>query len=376
MKQRVIIFSTTYLPLIGGAEVAMKEITDRLPGWQFDLVCARIKPGLASVEKIGNVMVHRVGFGVSIDKYLLPVFGAFSALRLSNARSALVWSLMASYGGFAALIYCWFRPAAKMILNVQEGDPPERYAKRIGVWQFLHRAIFKRADAVLALSRFLADWVVRMGCRVTPRIIPNGVEVERFTKRLSAERRHELRTSYGFSDQDTVIVTASRLSLKNGVDDLVRACAFLPPSVKLLIAGDGEDREALVCLAAELGVADRIVFLGVRSQTEIPDILQTADVFVRASLSEGLGIAFLEAMAAGLPIIGTPVGGIPDFLVDGETGVFCQPRDPESIARAIQRLQSDARLRERLVTNGEQLIRQKYDWNDIVRTIEEVFHSL
>ena len=84
MTKHVVIFATTYFPLVGGAEVAMKEVTDRLPGWQFDLVCARIKSGLSSTEKIGNVTVHRVGFGHPIDKYLLPLLGTIRALLTAH----------------------------------------------------------------------------------------------------------------------------------------------------------------------------------------------------------------------------------------------------------------------------------------------------
>ena len=101
-----------------------------------------------------------------------------------------------------------------------------------------------------------------------------------------------------------------------------------------------------------------------------------ADVFVRPSLSEGLGNVFLEAMAAGLPIIGTPVGGILDFLKDGETGLFCRIKNPKSIAEKIKEILSDDRLREKLIQNGQKLAEEKYSWDIIARQMEKIFKKI
>jgi glycosyltransferase involved in cell wall biosynthesis len=371
---RVLIFSTTYFPLVGGAEVALREITNRLPDVEFDLICARIKPGLASIDAVDHITVHRVGFGHPIDKYLLPMLGPIKALSLRTPD--VIWSLLASYGGFAALAYTWLRPKAKMLLTLQEGDPLEHYAKRAGHLTFLHRWIFKRANAVQAISSFLGDWARKMGFTGTPMIVPNGVDLGRFQQVIDPSARASLRASLGFSTDDVVLVTASRLSLKNGVDDLIRSLVKLPPNYKALILGDGEDREKLRVLTEQKELTSRVTFLGTKSHDELPGLLHASDVFVRASLSEALGNSFLEAMGAGLPIVGTPVGGIPDFLTDGATGVFCKPRDPESIAAAVTRIMTEPGLREKLVLNGRQLVREKYGWTEIAGRIHSILRSL
>ncbi len=375
MTRHVLIFSTAYLPLVGGAEVAMKEVTDRLPGWQFDLICARIRPGLPSTEKIGTVMVHRCGFGKPIDKYLLPLFGVWRAFRVAGFTPVVAWSLLASYGGFAALLYGWLRPRTKLLLTLQEGDPLEHYAKRAGRLQWLHQQVFKRANAVQAISQFLGAWAVRMGFRGTPVIIPNGVDLARFSVRFTSEDRRVLRQSLGFLEEDRILVTASRLSLKNGVDDLIRSLTSLPLKYKVLILGEGEDREKLQTLVEQKGLSARVVFLGQQSHDALPRLLQASDVFVRASLSEGLGNAFLEAMMAGLPIVGTPVGGIPDFLEEGKTGVFCQPRDPESIARAVLKFE-DSALRQTCLREGEAMVRARYAWDLIATQLGKMLEEL
>ncbi len=376
-QKRVIIFATTYYPLVGGAEVALKEVSDRLPGWQFDLVCAKIQHGLKNTEKIGNITVHRVGFGRPWDKFLLPFLGPFVALQATSFKlPSATWSLMASWGGFTALVYTWLRPGAKLLLTLQEGDPLEHYAKRAGKLEFLHHKIFQRADAVQAISKFLADWAVKMGFKGTPEVVPNGVDIAKFAHKISSDERAALRQSFGFASDDIILVTASRLSLKNGIDDLIRSLTYLPSNFKALIAGEGEDGEKLKVLVEQKGLRERVAFLGKKTHDELPGILQSADIFVRASLSEGLGNSFLEAMAAGLPIIGTPVGGIPDFLSDGETGVFCQPRNPESIAIAVKRIQQEPGLRERLIETGQALVKDEYDWEGVSSRIDRMLKLL
>ncbi len=377
MSKRILIFSTAYHPLIGGAEIAIKEITDRLPGWKFDMVTARIKPGLPSREQIGNITVHRVGFGKAFDKYLLPILGVIRAVRLAPAKELpIVWPMMASFGGFAALIYTWLRPKTKMMLTLQEGDPPEYILKRVGAFKPLFLGIFKRADAIQAISKFLANWGKEMGFKGEPVVIPNGVNIPHFSKQITPEERQKLRQSFGFADSDIILVTASRLVLKNGTDDIIKSLKHLSENYKALVIGDGQDRTTLDTLVADLNLRSRVVFLGQKTHAELPSLIQSADIFIRPSLSEGLGNSFLEAMAAGLPIIGTPVGGIPDFLVDGETGVFCEPGNPESIAKAARRIQEEPGLRDKLIRQGATLVAEQYSWESIAERMDQIFSTL
>ena len=373
----IVIFSTAYFPLVGGAEVAMKEITDRLPQEAFHLITAQIRPGLPKREHIGNVEVHRLGIGMPIDKCLLPFLSPWHAWRIQyRVERPVIWSLMASYNGFGALFYTWLRPKTRLLLTLQEGDPLEHIDRRVGRFQSLFRKIFQRADAVQAISHFLAHWATRMGARVTPQVVPNGVDVERFAKPLVEPQRTSLRASLGYGPEDVVVITTSRLTLKNGIDDVIRALPSLPPRVKFLIVGEGEDGDKLKALVEEKRVSDRVQFLGRRDHAELPNLLRASEIFIRASLSEGLGISFLEAMAVGLPTIGTPVGGIPDFLVDGETGVFCHPRDPASVAAAITRILEDHGLREKLAIAGPELIRTQYEWQAIADRIHGMIEAL
>jgi hypothetical protein len=103
MKKRILIFSTAYFPFVGGAEVAMKEITDRLPDYELEMITAKMDRALPSQEKIGNMLVHRLGIGQpQFDKFFLALFGGFYGLSLHKKNNfSAVWALMASFNGFA-----------------------------------------------------------------------------------------------------------------------------------------------------------------------------------------------------------------------------------------------------------------------------------
>jgi glycosyltransferase involved in cell wall biosynthesis len=104
----------------------------------------------------------------------------------------------------------------------------------------------------------------------------------------------------------------------------------------------------------------------------LPIYLAQSRVFVRPSRSEGLGIAFLDAMAAGIPVVAPPVGGITDFLKDRETGLFCNPEDPESVANAVKELLGNDSLRNSIVMHARQLVKERYDWDIVAQQYYEI----
>lgn len=395
--KKVLIFSTAYLPLIGGAEIAVKEITERIPASQFDLICAKIRPGLQKREQLGNVNVYRLGWGCFLDKYFLPLFGFFKAKTLSRAyQYNLIWSIMASFGGLTALFFKLRNSKIPFLLTLQEGDSPEHIQRRARWLGPLFTKIFKQADYIQAISHYLANWAKEMGAKCKIQIVPNGVDIEKFGIRSGHSERSEesqdnstgsfgrLRqpqddkegfiAKLGLKPNDKVIITVSRLVEKNGIEDLIEAVDKL--SIKLLIIGSGPLEKKLKEQVTRRNLQEKVLFLGSVPYDELPKYYSLADVFVRPSLSEGLGSAFLEAMAAGVPIIGTAIGGIPDFLKDGETGLFCQPKNPQSIAEKIKLLLTDEDLRKKLITNGRKLIEEEYTWNIIASKMEKIFNHL
>ena len=160
---------------------------------------------------------------------------------------------------------------------------------------------------------------------------------------------------------------------KNGLDSLIRAMHSV--DAVLLLVGSGKQASKLRSLALDLGISDRVHFIGHVSHAELPGYLSIADVFVRPSRSEGLGSAFLEAMAAGLPVVATRVGGIPDIVQDGQNGLFCEVNHPKDVAEKINRILGDDGLRQRLAQGGRQTA-QQHDWSKIAEQLQHIFQSL
>ena len=377
MASKIIIFSTAYYPFVGGAEVAVKEITDRLLNHEFIMLTARMNSDLAKKEQIGNILVYRLGFGIpTLDKLILPFTSVWKAYQINKKKPVIIWSIMASYNAFGALFYTWINKNVKLILTLQEGDPPEQILHRVRFVKPLFHKIFQRANALQPISNFLQQWGRNMGFKGSiSKVIPNGVDLARFTQEFNSEEIVQMRQKYGFTDNDFVLVTASRLVVKNGVKDVILALTKLPEKFKFLIAGNGELEGELKELVQKNNLQSRVVFLGYQDHKNLPKILKTANTFIRPSLSEGLGNAFLEAMALNLPVIATPVGGIPDFLKDEETGLFCKVNDPESIAQIVLKLESNLGLQEKLAKTAKKMVLQKYSWENISQQMESLFEN-
>ena len=379
---RILIFSTAYLPFVGGAELAIKEITDRLSPseFSFDLITLNLDRKQKSEEKVGNIRVIRL----SCSKLLFP-FQAFVRARKIHKLNPYdrVWSVMASYGGFAGLFFKRHFPKISFILTLQEGDSFSHIYRRVFfVWP-LFKKIFTRADKITAISNYLADWARRMGATAPIHVVPNGVDIEKFKNKNEKGKSEEIRKELRIKPEDKIVITTSRLVPKNGVGDLIEAMKHLPENMKLLILGTGYLEGSLKLQTTNYKLQTRVKFLGFIPNSELPQYLHASDIFCRPALSEGLGISFLEAMAAGLPVIATPVGGIPDFLASppfqgGDTrggseitGLFCEVNNPKSIADKVRLLLSNDELRKRIIANASKMVREKYDWDILAQAMSK-----
>lgn len=374
MKKRVLIFSTAYLPLLGGAEIAVKEITDRLSDYEFILIAAKIKKDLPDVEKIGRVEVHRLGKGNYFDKLRLIFQGAKKAESLG--RFDVLWLIMAaSFAGWPALNYKKKHNEVPFVLTLQEGDSRFRIYSRVFWWWPWFKQIFKKADKIQAISNYLAEWAKSLGAKGEVKVIPNGVDIAKFQPvNVDVEfHKEDLKKKMNLSSDTKIIVTASRLVPKNNIPNLIEAMRSLPKNYQLFVVGDGILKEEIMKQIVLSNLRGRVRLFGEVDHGMLPVVLWTSDVFCRPSWSEGLGNAFLEAMAAGLPVVGTKVGGIPDFLKDGETGLFCRPDDPKDIAEKIKRLVEDRELRDKIKENGQRLVAQNYSWDLVAEKMKVLF---
>ena len=169
-------------------------------------------------------------------------------------------------------------------------------------------------------------------------------------------------------------VTIARLSPEKDIDSLLRAVAIIRetfPSFRLEIAGDGACMADLQATARELGVEDHALFLG--QVRDVRALLEGASLFVLPSLTEGVSLTLLEAMACGLPVVATRVGGTPEVVVDGETGLLVSPTSPAELAQAILNLLQDPERSRQMGVKARQRIEQYFDIRHMVSKYEAIY---
>lgn len=372
MNKKILIFSTAYYPFVGGAEVAVREITNILGSdFEFELITARFRKDLPEHEMIGNILVHRIGFGYPLlDKLTLPFSGAFKAYRLSRKEDFLCfWGIMATFGSGAGYICNIFRKIKRLkkipiVLTLQEGDSEDHFKFRwAGLINLSWWLALKNTDFLTGLSDFLLTRATRMGYKGPYALVPNGVNIKLFSQTFSTDEVEKIKEKLGKKQNEIFLVTTSRLTRKNAVDDIISALTCIPKNISLVVIGEGPEGLKLQKQAVDLKVVDRVKFLGFVPQNDIPKYFSACDIFIRPSRSEGFGNSFIEAMASRLPVIATPVGGIVDFIDDKETGFFCSPDNPKSIAETISFVVRNPDLTEHIIKKAYDRVVSKYGWD-------------
>lgn len=217
----------------------------------------------------------------------------------------------------------------------------------------------KKSDLVAAVSTYSEKLAHDLGAKKTT-IIPNGID------QPTALQIRKIHTPIR-------LITTSSLIPRNGIDILIKSLNYLPKEIKVIltIAGEGPEKNRLESLTKTLPNTKQVRFLGRVENTQIPDLLQRSDIFIRPSVWEGFGVSFIEAMAHCVPVIATPVGGIVDYITHKKTGMFAIINDPESVAQQIQLLTKDHKLRIQIVKNAHALVKSTYTWDRIATLVEK-----
>jgi sugar transferase (PEP-CTERM/EpsH1 system associated) len=244
--------------------------------------------------------------------------------------------------------------------------------------EFLNRWTARLGDRVIAVCEMARQAEIERA-RVSPDkvvTIYNGVDTNEFAA-LAARAAVRGRRAFGIPAGAPLVGAVGRLHRQKGFADLITALAQVRehlPAVWLLLVGDGDLRGDLEAHAQALGLSEVVAFAGLR--TDIPEILAGLDLFALPSLWEGLPNVVLEAMAAGLPVAATAVGGTPEVVVDGITGILIPPQDPEVLAQAITRLLRDPGLRYRMGQAGRERVAQRFTVERMVEQTERLYERL
>ncbi len=227
-------------------------------------------------------------------------------------------------------------------------------------YQALLRRALQPVQAVTAPSLALAQIASNhLGLADLPRVLPNFVDLQRFRPAATRNRRH-LDHYFAAADDSPVLLHISNFRPVKQTPLLLTQFAKLNKQLpcRLLFVGDGPELPAVQQLARDLGVFDRVASLPPRA--DCVELLQHADLFVLPSRSEGFGLAALEAMACGTPVVATAVGGLPEVVEHGATGLLTDPHQPEQLALALQTLLQDQQLWTRMSLAARQAAEQRF----------------
>lgn len=243
-------------------------------------------------------------------------------------------------------------------------SPPERRG--------VEAELLRSADHVIATcTDEVAELIFLGGVPGRMTVVPCGIDARRFRPGGPVAPR---------GPQRHRLLVVGRMVARKGIDDAVRALAHLPDA-ELLVAGGppacdlGTDPEVrrLRDVARHCGVGDRVRLLGSLARDDVSALLRSADVVICTPWYEPFGIVPLEAMACGVPVVGTAVGGLLDTVLDRRTGYLVPPRDPEAVAAAVARLLDNPSLRSRMGAEGAARVRQHYTWEQVARATLEVY---
>lgn len=392
--KKILIFSLAYYPNnVSGAEAAIKEITDRISPQdiEFHMVTLRYNSKLPTEEQFANVYVHRIGlvkpdpkfedlgkipldFNKPIYQFLSPIKGLM--LNRKHKFDA-IWSMMAHSAGVPAVIFKKFSPKTKYILTLQEGDPTDYIEKKMKPVRGLFQKAFSQADYVQAISKHLADWARSQGVKEEKiKIIHNGANPRDLNPISNETELIELKKKYNKQPDDIFLVNTARLVHQKGTENTLRAMIDLPDNIKFLLVGDGPEEKMLKNLAKELKIEDRVIFVGRVDRNEVSKYRQISDIFVCPSRSEGLGNAFLSAMASRLPIIATQEGGLIEFISDQTAWVVAKDK-PEQISLAVKDILANPEKVKTITTNAYNMVSKEYNWDLVTKNMkQQIFDKL
>jgi glycosyltransferase involved in cell wall biosynthesis len=365
---------------VGGSETQLVQLVTHLDRERFEpVVCSLFSGGeLVAPLRQQGIRVHVLEFDqlpggrfrwlAALPRAAYSLAKLWRIIRRERPvilHGVLLWAYI--FGAYLGrLCGVPFIVAGRRSLGLFKADKPH--------YLFLERMANRMTDVFIANSEAVREDSTRRE-NIPPSkmiVIHNGLDVSRFRADPAEELVGEPLLRRG-----PRVIVVSNLIYYKGHDVFFRAWKRVVerfPTAVALLVGDGARRDPLVRLAEELGIAPSVRFLGVRS--DVPALLAAADVFVHPSLQEGFSNAVLEAMAAGKAIVATAVGGNPEAIADGETGLLVPPGDPDALARGIVRLLEDAEAARRMGERARALAIARHDIRAMARRYEAVYDGL
>lgn len=353
--------------VLAGTEIATYHIATHLAKIGHEVhVITRLDEGLSKESFEESFYIHRVRV---INRRILESASFFinTFLILKKVKPDLVHAQSILMVLYALLIKILLRKPF-----VVYGRGTDIYLAS-GFDRLLYKLTLPRADAVIALTNDMKGAIQRL-CHRDVFVIPNGVDIDRFS-RLSREKA---RIRLNIVANEKILLFVGWLRPVKGVRYLIESMSIIKQryrNIRLLIVGDGKDRQNLEELAKKLNLARCISFTGQVPNETVAEYMAASDLFILPSLSEGFPVTASEAMASGLPIVATRVRGMPDIVREDENGFLVESKNPEQIAERVLLLLGDDGLRERISKSNREQAKQ-YSWQSVARSLEGIYSEV
>ncbi len=352
---------------VGGAQKVLADVVTALPRERYQVLATCLFGAGETATRLRQAGIEVVDLDMRSKADLAVVWRLWRLLRQFRPHSLHTHMFHASLLG---------RVAGRLagvphIVGSEHTMGQEGRLRRL-----VNRLTSPLTDRVIAVSESVGRFA-REVIRIAPGkvvVIPNGIEPETCRSSLSPE---QARRRFGLPEKALVVGTVGGLRRVKGTDLLLRAFARLragSPQARLLIVGDGPEWERLHALAEALGIREVTTFTG--TLAGVADPLAAMTVFVLPSHWEGFGLAVVEAMAAGRPVVVTQVGSLPEVVGEGKCGLLVPPNDPEAMAAAIAQLLDDPDLRSRLAQAGRERVQALYTREVMVARTEALYREL
>jgi L-malate glycosyltransferase len=356
---------------LGGSEHQMVEVASRQKarGYEVMVGCLSSKGPLIEVLRHAGISVMEFDPGGA----LFRLRGIFQILRLTWFLCLHPFDVVQTHDLYSTLMgvpAAWLARTPVILSCRRDLSHWWWYTPRR---RRVLRHIQNRSTYVIANSQAVRDFLVEKDgfCSDRIRVIRNGVDLARFTN--VRPDRQRLFPQLG-ADSQLIVVVANMNVKTKGHTDLIHAAAEVSRKFrdsKFLLVGDGVERTHLEAMTSELGLSKTVLFLGCRN--DVPDLLACCDLFVLPSWAEGLPNSVLEAMAVGVPLVATGVGGTPEIIDDGVSGLLVPPRDSHALAMAIMQLLGDKGLAKRLARSAQERARTQFSFDRLLSELERLY---
>jgi glycosyltransferase involved in cell wall biosynthesis len=349
----------------GGAERALVQLVKGLDRgrWEPAVFCLAGHGVLADELKDAGIKVE------CLDARHWSNVGIILRLarKLRRFQPAIVQTFL-FHANLAGRIAARCAGVGKVVAGIRVAEK----RSRVPLW--LDRWTNRLVTINVCVSQAVADFSVALAKLAPVKIvvIPNGVDVKRFTDAQPADLR-----AFGIPAGSPTLLTIGRLDRQKGLPDLIEAAALVSarfPAAHFLLVGEGRERSAIERLIGEKGLAERVHLAGWRP--DVPELLSAGFGVVLSSHWEGMPNVVLEAMAAGLPVVATRVEGTSELVVDDQTGLLVPIESPQALAEAIGRLLADPASAKALGAAGRERVAAHFSWEQMVARYEKLYESL